>query len=89
MPTTIRFVRGGGVRKLFEPWDRTAFGAIPRRASRVEVVEEGPQKGKFFVEMSPLGPNFQFCLTETFDDYADAVRAEQGWLTQHWIQGET
>lgn len=87
MPDIIRFTKGGGVRKLFATPDRETFGAIPRRASRVEVVEEGQPVGRFYVDFSPLGESFQFCLLATFDDYQEAVQAEQAWLTEFWIHG--
>lgn len=83
--TIIRFTRGGGVRKLFQTGDRATFGAIPRRASRVEVIDTGPHLGRFFVDFSPLGEDYQFCLAQPFDDYQDAVRAEQEFLIQKWI----
>jgi len=86
MTGLIRFKPGGGVRKLFETGDRLRLGAIPRRASRVEVVtQDGPRFGQFFVDFSPLGEDYQFCLTRTFDDYGEAVHAEQVWLEQHWV----
>ena len=83
----IRFGPGGGVRKLFATTDRSVFGAIPRRASRVEVVECGPHQGNFHIELSPLGSQYQFCLVQTFADYAEAVQAEQDWLERNWING--
>jgi len=83
--TVIRFLPDGGVRKLFETSDRL-LGAIPRRASRIEVVtHDGPHFGRFYVEFSPLGPDYQFCLTRTFEDYGEAVAAEQAWLEEHWV----
>lgn len=81
----IKFGKGGSVRKLFETSDRETFGAKPRRASRVEIVETGPQAGLFYVDFSPLGPAYQFCLTRTFADYGEAVQAEQAWLLENWI----
>lgn len=85
--TLVRFLPGGGVRKLFETRDRDAYGAVPRRASRVEVVDDpnSPCYGKFHVDFSPLGPEYQFCLRQVFDDYQLAVQAEQEWLAQNWV----
>jgi len=81
----IRFLKGGGVRKLFAAEDRSMFGAVPRRATRIEIVPEGPNRGLFYIDCSPLGPEYQFCLTELFEDYKAAVRREEEWLTANWI----
>jgi hypothetical protein len=84
--TVIRFLPGGEMRKLFEPGDRQAYGhAVPRRASRVEVIPVGPHRGKFFVDFSLLGPDYQLCLAQPFDTHDEAVRAEQAWLLENWI----
>lgn len=86
----IAFLPGGGMRKLFETRDRLDFKAVPRRASRVEVIEqpESPHCGQFFIDMSPLGDEHQYCLLATFDDYQQAVAAEQEWLRRYWIRRE-
>jgi hypothetical protein len=83
----VRFLPGGQIRAIWtDNLDlRKTYCAIPRRASRVEVVEEGPHKGEFFVDMSPLGPQYQFCFTRTFCSHAEALRAEQEWLIQNWV----
>lgn len=83
----IAFLPGGQVRKLFDPADRD-LGALPRRASRVEVIDCGPQRGLFHVDMTPLGSDHMYCLLQTHTDYAEAVRAEQAWLQRYWIRGE-
>lgn len=85
--TTIRFLKGGGVRKLFATRDRAIHNAVPRRASRVEVIDTGSQRGRFYVDFSPLGDCYQLCLRQTFEDYHEAVAAERRWLTRHWICG--
>lgn len=86
--TTIRFLPGGGVRKLFETEDRAALGAVPKRASNVEVITTpGPNYGRFHVDFSVMGAGWELCLCKTFDDYAEAVRAEQEWLEWNWVLG--
>lgn len=65
-------------------------GAIPRRASHVLVVEDGPHRGRFAVDFSPLAalcddPALAVCLPATFAAYGDAVRAEVAWLQGHWV----
>jgi hypothetical protein len=85
--TRTAYLPGGGLRKIFETADRHRYGAVPRRASRVEVVEGGPQTGRFYVDLSLLGEQYQLCLRQTFDDHDEAVAAEREWLTRHWING--
>lgn len=65
-------------------------GCIPRRASRVEVIEDGPRRGQFHVDFSLLAehlrrPEFQVCLVKTFDSYSAAVQAEVAWLQIHFL----
>lgn len=65
-------------------------GAIPQRASRVEVITEGPNRALFHVDFSPLfeitaNPTDGVCLTRTFKSYAAAVAAEVAWLEQNWV----
>jgi hypothetical protein len=83
------YLPGGGLRKIFETRDRGRYGAVPRRASRVEVIQEGPQRGRFFVDFSLLGDEYQLCLLSTFDDHDEAVTAERSWLDRHWLRGDS
>ena len=85
MPGRTAYFPGGGLRKVFDTADRRRYGAVPRRASRVEVVESGPRSGQFYVDFSLLGQEYQLCLLNTYDDYAEAVAAEVAWLERHWI----
>jgi hypothetical protein len=64
--------------------------AMPQRASRVEVVEEGRHRGRFYVDFSPLAvvtgrPEYQTCLIATFDSHEEAVAAEVDWLRRNWL----
>lgn len=87
MTRVTRYLPGGGVRKLFETRDRHVHGAVPRRGSRVEIVDapDSAAHGRFFVDFSPLGPGYQCCLRETFEDYDDAVQAERAWILENWV----
>lgn len=65
-------------------------GVIPQRASRIEVITEGPQRGMFHVDFSLLADvtgddRFRICLLETFEDYAKANAAEVAWLHKNWV----
>lgn len=83
----VRIDSKGRIRKLSDPvFDRKVFRAIPRRASRVEVVEEpGPSYGRFYVDFSLLGEAWQFCLASTFDTHEEAVAAERKFLVANYI----
>jgi len=84
--TVIRFMPDGGVRKLFDREDRELYpDSIPQRASRVEVIQEGPQRGRFSVEFLPLPGLTPCCLTRTFEDHAEGVSAEQEYLRRNWL----
>jgi len=90
MATTmaVRYLPDGSIRSLWhDPLadHRRAQGFVPRRASQVFAIADGPHAGRFAVDFSPLGESFQFCLTETFSRYGDAVKAEQAWLHTHWV----
>lgn len=65
-------------------------GVIPQRASRIEVITEGPQRGKFHVDFSLLAEatgddRFRVCLPKTYESYAAANRAEITWLANNWV----
>lgn len=87
-PTTKRYFPGGRTRALWrDDWaaPARAHGVRPRRASQVFVVENGPAAGRFAVDFSLLGPDFQFCAAATFVRYDEAVRYEQRFIAEHWI----
>jgi hypothetical protein len=88
-----RYCRGGEVRLIWndQPGLRRE-GFLPRRASRIEVIPDGPRAGLFHVDMSLLAaetgnPEHQVCLTKTFESYQDANRAEVAWLRAYWLLG--
>lgn len=65
-------------------------GAIPQRASRIEVIPEGPQRGRFHVDFSLLAEatgddSYRVCLVQTFERYDAANAAEVAWLEQNWV----
>lgn len=65
-------------------------GASPRRASRVEVIEDGPHAGRFHVDLSLLADiagraDFRVCLARVFDGYAEAVAAEVAFIERNWV----
>lgn len=89
----MRFLPGGEVRAI---WDDTLdlrpLGTIPQRASRIEVIQEGPHRGKFAVDFSLLADalnddRFRVCLTQVYSNYRHAVEAEIAWLMENWILG--
>jgi hypothetical protein len=69
------------------------MGGVPQRASRIEVVPDGPQRGRFHVDFSLLARVLQddrwcMCLPRTWTSYAEANAAEIAFLHKHLIQGE-
>jgi len=84
--TVIRFTKGGGVRAIYH--DSYKFGAVPRRASRVEPIQSGSQAGRWFVDMSPLGARFQYCLLQTHEARQEALAAEVKHIEEVWIYAD-
>ncbi len=89
--TVKRYVRGQ-TRAIYGDAHRDLLCAdgIPTRASRIEVVQEGPHRGRFFVDMSLLADavgrdDFRVCLLPTYEQYAAANAAEVAWLLANWV----
>lgn len=80
---------------IFAIWEdkrlpREIHQAVPHRASRIEVIEEGSHRGLFFVDFTPLfemtgNPKYQTCLTQTFTSYDQAREAEVQWLKKNYV----
>lgn len=94
MPKLLRAYRpDGSTRGVWN--DQTApasrkAGVIPQRASRVEVIPDGPNRGEFHVDLTLLAeitgdPKFQVCLTRTFQSYSEAVAAEVAFIEKNWV----
>ncbi len=83
----------GTVRAVWSDQAAPAFraaGVMPRRASRVEVIEDGPNRGRFHVDLTLLSeltgdPKFAVCLTRAFDSYQEAVAAEVRFIETNWV----
>lgn len=88
-----RYLPGGETRQIWHDAlaDRArSRGVIPQRASRVEVIPDGQQRGRFSVDFSLLADatgddSYRVCLVQTFDRYSDAVAAEVAWLERNWV----
>lgn len=68
-------------------------GSIPERASRIEVIREGPFRGFFSVDFSLLSratgdPRYAVCLAKPFAQYGEANQAEVDWLKKRWLVGD-
>lgn len=91
--TVKRYMPDGTTRAIWNDalGDRErAGGVIPQRASRIEVILEGPRRGQFHVDFSLLAQatrdtGYCVCLVQTFTDYGAANRAEVEWLQQNWV----
>lgn len=58
------------------------------------MVEAGPNRGKFHVDLSRLADiagddRLRVCLATTFDGYAEAVAAEVAFIERNWVLGAT
>lgn len=65
-------------------------GIIPQRASRIEVVQDGPRRGRFYVDFSLLADalgddSYRVCLSQTYERYDVANAAEVVWLEQNVV----
>lgn len=92
-PVVKRYLPDATTRAVWDdsvaPRERAA-GVIPQRASRIEVIQDGPQRGKFHVDFSLLAEatgddSLRLCLVRTFDEYSQANRAEVQWLHDNWV----
>jgi hypothetical protein len=61
---------------------------VPRRASHVEPIQEGPNAGLWYVDMSPLGESYRYCLWPAFGSRQAALEEEHNHIVQHWIQAK-
>jgi hypothetical protein len=94
MPKLLKAYRSdGSTRGIWQDATANDFrqaGIIPERASRVEVIREGPNRSKFGVDFTLLAeltgdPKLMVCLTRAYESYSEAVSAEVAWIEQNWI----
>lgn len=57
----------------------------PTRASHVEPIPDS-NPWQWSVDMSPLGPNYQFCLWPPFPSREAALEAEHNWIAEYWLK---
>jgi hypothetical protein len=86
----MRIGKGGSIRAVHaDGYDfQRVHGCGPaRRASHVEPIQSGPYAGWWHVDMSPLGPEFNYCLWPPHPptERAAALAAEVEHLLQNWI----
>ncbi len=83
---SLRFGKGGLVRAVHND-DFQVPNTVPRRASHVEPVPAGPLAGMWFVDMSPLGDEYQYSLWPPYLTRREALAAEVKHLEEVWIRG--
>lgn len=70
---------------------REVHGAVPTRASRIEVVEEGPLAGLFYttilVSAITGDPGHDVSLWPPLPSYEESRRREVRWLQDNYIKG--
>lgn len=79
-PTSLRMIHHD---------DYPVAGAVPRRASHVEPIQSGRDAGKWSVDMSPLGPEFEYSLWPPYATRREALAAETTHLEEVWIREGT
>lgn len=87
-----RYTADGVVRSLWDDRRRPAeHGMRPVRASRVEVVEEGPFAGCFYTTILLAAvtgdPSHEVSLWPPLPSYEESVQRERRWLAIHYILG--
>ena len=93
MTTCIAILPCGEARAVYDdrfPFRKAFPQTIPRRASQIEVIEEGSRRGEFCVSFALLAaqtgnPAHTVCLAETFESYDAARRAEVAWLMENYV----
>ena len=58
----------------------------PTRASKIEPIQTGPFAGYYSVDMSPLGPAFQYCLWPPQNCRKAALDQEHEHVVEHWVK---
>jgi hypothetical protein len=84
---SLRFFKGGGVRAVHNDDYQVPTGAVPRRASHVEPIQSGPHAGMWFVDMSPLGEEYEYSLWPPYPKRREALEAEVKHLEEFWVCG--
>ena len=87
--TIINFEPDGSIRGL--PADEAGAQLLqalrcpaPKRASHVEPIPNS-YPWRWFVDMSPLGEAYQFCLWPACSSREEALEAEHAWLVRYWL----
>ena len=81
-------LRNGSVRAIHHDDYADILGGITQRASHVEPITNGPCVGLWFVDMSPLGDEFGYCLWPPFERRDIALQAEHDHIEEHWLKRE-
>lgn len=87
----------GQTRAIWSDRSASLFRATatrPKRASRVEVIEDGPNSGRFGVDFTLLAEatgdeRYRVCLTKAYDRYDEAVAAEVAWIRNNYLLEST
>lgn len=80
---------GGSIRAIHSddsaPLLRKLGCEPPRRASHVEPIRQGPRAWEWSVDMSPLGPAYEYCLWPPSPTREAALAAEHDHIEATWI----
>lgn len=81
---------GGGMAAIYDddfPFEELGFSAAIR-AGVVEPIQSGPCAGLWFVDMSPLGSEYRFCLWPPSRKRSEALAAERSVVERWLVRGE-
>jgi hypothetical protein len=93
LPPIKRYLPDGSTRALWaKPHARVyrRHEVLPCRGSHVIAITDGPRRGLFMVDFSPLAEatgddQYRVCLAQTYESHEDAVEAEHAWLVENWV----
>jgi hypothetical protein len=74
-----------GLFRMIHDDDYVPPGAVARRASHVEPVEDGPQAGRWTVTVGGAVSDHPYCLPRTYPTRRSAIKAEIEHLEREWI----
>ena len=81
----IRINPDGSREAIYSDHTSHIVGGEIRRASNVEPITTGPFAGQWFIDFSPLGEPYRFCMLKTFPKRQEALAEEVRQLTAFYF----
>ena len=93
MSLTIRFRADGSARTIYSDQHADFLRGIgfmpPTRASHIEPIESGPDAWQWYVDLTPLGEDYAFCLWPPSPSREAALQAERDYIQKNWVESMT